>query len=166
MTVMSGSLPHFGLDELSHAAKILVACALAYSITWLLHLPEGYWCLITVIIVTHPDLPGTLTASRDRLVGTLIGAAVGAVAIAVHLRGIPTLPLYAVGMVPLAMLTAVWPSLRLSCITLTIVLLPSAEGMDFSRPMYRVLEILLGTVIATVVALPALLRRKQSAPTG
>jgi uncharacterized membrane protein YccC len=166
MTGMSGSLPHFGLDELSHAAKILVACALAYSITWLLHLPEGYWCLITVIIVTHPDLPGTLTASRDRLVGTLIGAAVGAIAIAVHLRGIPTLPLYAVGLVPLAILTAVWPSLRLSCITLTIVLLPSAEGTDFSRPMYRVLEILLGTAIATVVALPALLRRRQSAPTG
>ena len=66
---MSGSLPHFGLDELSHAVKILAACALAYSITRLFHLPEGYWCLITVIIVTHPDLPGTLSASRDRLIG-------------------------------------------------------------------------------------------------
>ena len=77
----------------------------------------------------------------------------------------PTLALYAAGMVPLAMLTAVWPSLRLSCVTLTIVLLPNAEGTDFSRPMYRVLEILLGTAVATVVALPELLRRRQPAPT-
>jgi uncharacterized membrane protein YccC len=163
---MSGSLPHFGLDELSHAAKILVACALAYGITWLLNLPEGYWCLITVIVVTHPDLPGTLNASRDRLVGTLIGAAVGALAIAGRLHGLPTLALYAAGLVPLAMLTAVWPSLRLSCVTLTIVLLPNPEGTDFSRPMNRVLEILLGTAVATVVALPELLRRRRSAPTG
>ena len=254
---MSGSLPHSGLAELRHAVKILAACALAYSITWSFHLPEGYWCLITVIIVTHPDLqgnrlkppllptvgetcavrrpgriltprkkartsrprsksskrfarnlhsapwpstppcflgaenladvppprsprhktktsqfkrlscpdlPGTVTTSRDRLVGSLIGAAVGA--IAAHLRGKPTLQLYAVELVPLAMLIAVWPSLRLSCITLTIVLLPSAEGTDFFRPMYCVLGTLLGTAVATLVAFPALLRRGQSAPTG
>jgi uncharacterized membrane protein YccC len=166
MMVMSGTLPHIGLAQLDHAARILAACALSYAITWLCNLPEGYWSLITVIVVTHPDLPATLTASRDRLVGTLIGAAVGAVAIVGRVHGVPTLPLYAAGLLPLALVTAVWPNLRLTCVTLTVVLLPPPQGADFSRPAYRVLENLLGTVIAAGVSLPALLRRGQSTPTG
>jgi uncharacterized membrane protein YccC len=163
---MSVNLPRIGLDQLDHAARILAACAVSYVTTSLLHLPEGYWALITVIVVTHPDLPATLTASRDRLVGTLIGAAVGAVAIVGRVHGMPILPLYAAGLVPLAILTAVRPNLRLTCVTLTVVLLPSPEGADFSRPAYRVLEILLGTMIAAGVSFPTLLRGRQSTTTG
>ena len=145
--------PLFGPAQLGHAARILAACALVYGTSRLLGLPEGYWSLITVVIVTQPDLPRTLTASRDRIVGTLIGAAVGVVAIAGRLHGLPTLPLYAAGLVPLALLTAAWPSLRLSCITLTIVFLAPAGGTAFALPMYRVVEIVLGTLAALIVSL-------------
>lgn len=143
----------FGAAQFAQAARILTACALAYGTARLIGLPEGYWALITVVVVTQPDLPHTLAASRTRIVGTVIGAAVGAAAIVGRLYGLPTLPLYAAGMVPLALLTAAWPTLRLSCITLTVVFLaPAGEGA-FLWPMDRVLEIVLGTLAALLVSL-------------
>ncbi len=149
---MRVTLPPFGPAQLGHAARILLACALAYGTSWLLGLPEGYWSLITVVIVTQPDLPGTVAASRNRFIGTLIGAAVGALAIVGRLHGLPALPLYVVGMVPLVLLTAAWQTLRLSCITLTIVVLAPAGGPTFTLPMQRVAEILIGTLAALLVS--------------
>jgi Fusaric acid resistance protein-like len=92
--------------------------------------------------------PSTVTAGRDRIIGTLIGAAVGAVAILGREHGLPKLPLYVVGLVPLVLLTAAWQSLRLSCITFTIVLLAPAAGSSFALPMIRVIEIVIGTLAA------------------
>lgn len=126
---------------------------LAFGVSWLLNLPEGYWSLITVVIVTQPDLPGTVSASRNRIIGTLIGAAVGALAIVGRLHGLPSLPLYAAGMVPLLLLTAAWQTLRLSCITFTIVVLAPAGGPSFLLPMQRVAEIIIGTLAALLVSL-------------
>ncbi len=150
---LSFLLPPFGPAQLGHAAHILAACALAYGASRLLGLPEGYWSLITVVIVTQPDLPGTIAASRNRVIGTLIGAAMGALAILGREHGLPTLPLYAVGLVPLVLLTAAWQSLRLSCITFTIVFLAPAGGSTFMLPMMRVVEIVIGTLAALLVSL-------------
>jgi uncharacterized membrane protein YccC len=146
-------LPPFGPAQLGHALRMLAACALAYSVSWLFRLPEVYWSLVTVVIVTHPDLPSTVTASRDRIIGTLIGAPAGALAIIGREHGLPTLPLYAVGLVPLVLLTAAWQSLRLSSITFTIVLLAPAGGSSFALPVLRVIEIVIGTLAALVISL-------------
>ena len=146
-------LPPFGPAQLGHALRMLAACALAYIVSWLFGLPEVYWSLVTVVIVTHPDLPSTVTAGRDRIIGTLIGAAVGALAILGREHGLPTLPLYVVGLVPLVLLTAAWQSLRLSCITFTIVFLAPAGGPSFALPMLRVIEIVIGTLAALLITL-------------
>jgi uncharacterized membrane protein YccC len=94
-----------------------------------------------------------VTASRDRVIGTLIGAAVGALAILGRGHGLSTLPLYVIGLVPLVLLTAAWESLRLSCITFTIVFLAPAGASSFALPMLRVVEIVIGTVAALVLSL-------------
>ena len=68
--------------------------------------------------------------------------------------GAPLPVMFWSALVPLAVVTAVWPYLRLSCITLIIaVLVPSPSGLSLTRPIDRVLEILLGTVAAIVVSL-------------
>lgn len=105
-----------------------------------------------MVVVTQPQFPQTLTAGRDRILGTLIGAAVAAPAIAGRLHGLPTLPLYVAGLVPLAFLTGMWPNLRLSCITLTILLLVPSGASSLLVPVHRVLEIVLGTVSALIVS--------------
>jgi uncharacterized membrane protein YccC len=115
-------------------------------------LPDGFWALITAVVVTQPALDATLTAGRDRILGTTIGALAGFVLIEGARFGIAVQPMFWAAMVPLAMLTAAWPNLRLSCVTLIVVVLVPSGGLSLARPFDRVLEILHGTVSAVVVA--------------
>ena len=75
------------------AVRIMAACGLAYGGSKLLGVPEGYWALITSIVVTQPVLDETLAAGRDRVLGTLIGAAVGLGVSEAARHGTPVIPL-------------------------------------------------------------------------
>jgi len=146
-------LPSFRKPNLHQAIRLLSACALACAVSTLFGLPEGYWSLITAVVVMQPDLSHTLRAGRDRVLATLLGAAFGVGLIALRETGLPTLPLFAAGLVPLACVTAVWPAMRLACTTLVIVLLIPAEGDPFARPLFRVLDILIGAVACITVSM-------------
>ncbi len=138
--------------RLWQAVRIVAACALAYVVTGLLALPEGYWSVITAIVVTQSDLGATLKAGRDRILGTMVGAAVGAVVIGLDAAGVLTLDeLFWLALVPLALLTAMRPNLRLSCVTLVVVVLVPAAS-TWHRPIDRVIEILVGSVASIVVS--------------
>ena len=131
--------------HLWQTVRILAACALAYVGARLIGLSEDYWALVTAVVVTQPALPETLAAGRDRALGTLIGALVGLVVIAAGQWGASTFALFWVALVPLAILTAIKPNLRLSCVTLVVVVLVPAPGNPFARPLERVLEISRGS---------------------
>src|SRR5277367_2813508 len=120
--------------HLWQAVRILAACALAYVAARLIGLSEFYWALVTAVGVTQPALPETLAAGRDRALGTLIGALAGLAVIAAGQWGASTFALFWVALVPLAILTAMKPTLRLSCVTLVIVVLVPAPGNPFARP--------------------------------
>ena len=106
--------------RLWQAIRIVGACALSYEVADLLGLSEGYWALITAIVVTQADLGSTLRAGRDRILGTIIGALVGAGVIGlVKFALLPPGPLFWAALAALAVLTAIKPSLRLSCVTRT-----------------------------------------------
>lgn len=144
-----------GWEQVKQAGRLLAACALAGGGTWLAGLPEGYWAVITAVVVMQTDLPQTLSAGRDRVVATLAGAAVALALIALREQGLPTLPLFAAGLVPLAVLAAVAPTLRLGCTTLVVVFLIPAGGDPYLRPLLRVLDILFGVVACLAVAVLA-----------
>src|SRR5277367_3748033 len=61
------------------ALKTAMAAGLCYWLAKLVGLQDGYWGSISAIIVLQSNVGSTVTASRDRLIGTLIGAAFGAV---------------------------------------------------------------------------------------
>jgi uncharacterized membrane protein YgaE (UPF0421/DUF939 family) len=73
--------------------------------------------------------------------------------------GMSSFILFWVALVPLAILTAVKPNLRLCCITLAIVVLVPATGTPYLRPLQRILEILIGTV-ASILVTAAVPRRE------
>jgi uncharacterized membrane protein YccC len=132
--------------------RIVAACAIAEIFSSLAGLKEGYWALVTAVVVTQPALDDTLTASKNRILGTLIGAAAGFVVLEAVQHGLPRAPLFWLALLPLAVLTAFQQSLRLSCITLIIVVLvPSSAGL-FARPLDRVFGILLGAAASILVA--------------
>ena len=127
--------------------------ALAYAAAAWAGLPDRFWAMVTVVVVTQPALDSTLSAGRDRVLGTLLGALAALGIILAARAGAPLLPMFWVALAPLAVVTAVWPTMRLSCVTLIIAVLVQPGGLSLIRPLDRVLEILLGTGAAVVVSL-------------
>ncbi len=138
--------------ELRQATRTLVSVFLSDLVAQALHLREPYWALITAVIVTQARISSTLEAGRDQIIGTLIGAVAGAAAIALFLVGLPRVPVFAVLLVPLALLAAFKPNLRLAGVTLVVVFLFPAQGGAFSRPVDRVLAILVGALVSLAVS--------------
>ena len=130
------------------AAKSALAATLCYWIATLAGLHDGYWGSITAIIVMQSNVGSTVTASRDRLVGTLIGAAFGAV---FSLPGVSLwtyVPAMLLAMVTCSLL-GLKNSSRLAGVTVTILMLVQQHGGSrWLLPLHRVLEVLLGIVIA------------------
>ena len=85
------------------------------------------------------------------MIATLIGAATGLGVLQAARSGMHSLPLFWAAMIPLSILGAVRPNLRLSLTTLVILVLVPSTGPVLSRPLDRILEILLGTLVAIAV---------------
>jgi uncharacterized membrane protein YccC len=146
------------------ATRTLAACALATEAAAFAGLKEPYWALITAVIVTQPFLDDTINAARTRIAGTLIGAAAGCLVLAGAQDGLSRPVLFWCAMVPLAVLTALKQSLRLSCITLAVVVLIPSQGQVFERPLDRVFGILLGAAASVIVTALVRVRREATTP--
>jgi uncharacterized membrane protein YccC len=157
MTVLSSIrdwLPaRFGRPEARRLARTLLGCALSYGAARLAALPEGYWALITtLVVVTQPSLTQAWGTARDQIIGAFIGGAVGMLGVIAMDHGAAPLAVFAVALIPLAALAAKRPALRLACVTLVIVvLIPAGGGPFFQRPLHRIFEILIGAASAFIV---------------
>jgi len=139
---------------LKHAARTAVAVILTESVVTWLGLPQGYWAVITVVIVMQANIGGSIKAGWARLAGTAVGAASGAVA---HLLGGDSLVSLGLAvMLTLSVCTLVRQlrnSMRVAGITVVIVLL--AGHGDESAPVIaltRFSEIAVGIIMALVVS--------------
>ena len=72
-----GFFPGSASGLLIHAAKTALAAALCWWMAMLFGLHDGYWGAISAIIVLQSNFGSTISASRDRILGTLIGALLG-----------------------------------------------------------------------------------------
>src|SRR5579871_2392798 len=112
---------------LIHAAKTALAAALCWWLAMRFGWRDGYWGSISAIIVLQSNVGATVSASRDRMLGTLIGAALG---FAFSLFGV--LPWNFI----LAVLTAIVVcgllglrnSSRLAGVTIAIIMLVQKDG--------------------------------------
>lgn len=143
--------------ELRLSARVTVAGVLTYAVVHALGLTQGFWAVLTAVIIMQGSVGGSLKAALDRLVGTMGGAAYGA-AVAAFIPHADTVRLglaLAVALAPLALVAALKPSFRVAPVTAIIVLLsPGAVPVSpFESALDRVLEIALGSVIGLAVAL-------------
>lgn len=136
---------------LIHAAKTALAASLCWWIALRFGLQDGYWGAISAIIVLQSNFGATISASRDRILGTLIGAALG---FTFSLFG--TLPWNYILAVLLAIilcgLLGLRNSSRLAGVTITIIMLVQKTGSHWLLALHRVGEVLLGIVVAIVVS--------------
>jgi uncharacterized membrane protein YccC len=146
--------------EWRHAIRVSCAVVAAYALATLLRLPQGYWAVFTAVIIVQSSLGATITASIERLMGTAVGAAVGAGAAMLHARW-PEAggPILAVTAALLAFLAAVRPAFKVAPITAVIMLIGTTTHMDpLVAAFLRVAEITVGNVVgiaATLLIFPA-----------
>jgi uncharacterized membrane protein YccC len=143
--------------ELRLALRTTLAGLITFALAHVLALPQGYWAVLTSVIIIQASVGSSLKASLDRLMATVAGAIWGvAVALAVPHGTLPLLgAALALALAPLAILAAFRPSFRLAPVTAIIMLL-SASGSQLGPLSYaidRVLEIALGCVIGLAVSL-------------
>ena len=146
--------------ELRHAIRVSVAVGVCFAISGLFRLPQGYWMVFTAVIVVQTSIGGTLAASRDRLVGTLVGGLVGVAA--TYLNAKTLLEEGAVLCLAIAVLSfaaAIRPGLKVAPITCAIVLIGQTKAMPpLEAATWRVVEIVLGSLVglaATLLIFPA-----------
>ncbi len=139
---------------LRHALRTAVAAVCTQLVVTALNLPQGYWAVVTAVIVMQANLGGSIKAAWTRLAGTAAGALFGA--LAAHIGG-PSLPaLGAAVLATLAFCTGVRPlreSSRVGAITVVIVILAGHPGVPaFVTGFDRFLEIAVGIVTALAVS--------------
>jgi hypothetical protein len=134
---------------LIHAAKTALAATFCWWLARHFGLHDGYWGAISAIIVLQSNFGATITASRDRLLGTIIGAVFG-------------FTFSMVGAIPWNYLLAVLSALvvcgllglrnssRLAGVTISIVMLVQTTGSHTTIALHRVGEVLLGIVVAVL----------------
>lgn len=132
------------------AAKTALAASLCWWIALRFGLHDGYWGSISAIIVLQSNVGATVNASRDRILGTLIGATLG---FSFSLFG--TLPWNFILAIAVAVvicgLLGLRNSSRLAGVTIAIVMLVQKSGSRWGLALDRVIEVIFGIVVALAV---------------
>src|SRR5579863_10553144 len=136
---------------LTDGGKTALAAALCWWLALRFGMHDGYWGAISAIIVLQSNFGATITASRDRILGTLIGAAFG---FGFSLFGV--LPwnfiLAVLSAVILCGLLGLRNSSRLAGVTISIVMLVQKGGSHWILALHRVEEVFLGILVAIAVS--------------
>jgi hypothetical protein len=136
---------------LLHAAKTALAAGLCWWLALRFGLHDGYWGAISAIIVLQSNFGSTITASRDRFLGTLIGAAFG-----FSFSLFWSLPwnyiLALIAAMTVCGLLGFRSSSRLAGVTITIVMLVQNASSHWVIALDRVSQVILGIVVALLVS--------------
>jgi uncharacterized membrane protein YgaE (UPF0421/DUF939 family) len=147
-------------EFVAHSARTAIAATLSLGVARVLRLPEAYWAPISALVVTQSTLGAAWTVSRQRVVGTALGALLGALLVP-HL-GSGTLvfgvSVFGIGIV-CAVLHLDKAAYRFAGITLAIVMLVVRASPAWVIAMHRFLEVSLGIAIA--LALTAVWRDRE-----
>lgn len=134
------------------AFKGALGASVAFAIGHALHTEQAFWAAISALAVTQPHYLDSRGAGRDRCIGTALGGIAGFVGLWLG----QSADLLTFAIVLAAVTVACWaanagPAARIAGITTAIVLLVPAEGPRWEIPLYRLGEVVLGTICALVV---------------
>ncbi|TVM32810.1 FUSC family protein [Oceanidesulfovibrio marinus] len=146
---------HWEPAQVRHALRVGVAAVLTYVIAEVTQMEEGYWAVISAIIVMHATMGRSLNAGWSRIIGTGIGASLSAIAVSI------------LGQTPLSLglaifltllvcgyLTYLHEAFRMACITAGIVILVGADQHHVAHTAFvRFVEISMGVSVAMVVSM-------------
>ncbi|MXO66780.1 FUSC family protein [Altericroceibacterium endophyticum] len=138
---------------LRQAARVMIACGMTYALIHVLALEQGFWAIVTVLIVMQGVSVGaTIGAATDRLIATIAGAVLGGAALLVTPQGMVATGISLVVVTGLCAFAAMRTSrLRVAGITAAIVMLTRTPEIPVTVFVVdRILEIGLGGVIGVI----------------
>lgn len=134
-----------------HALRFTVAIVFAFVLGTLFEIRNTYWILLTIIVIMRPNYGLTKERSKDRIIGTLIGAAV-AIGIVLLTQNVIVYGVLAIISLTLAF-SLVQQNYKSSAafVTINIVFVYSLINPDaFQVIQYRVIDTILGAGIAVI----------------
>jgi uncharacterized membrane protein YccC len=149
--------------EMHLGIRITVAGLVAFVLAELAQLPQSYWAVFTAVLVTQASVGGSLTAARDRLIGTIGGAAYSAVVAVLIPHSDPWMlgVALAVSLAPLAVLGSINPIFRVAPVTAVIMLLGTVGAQEgpILAALLRTAEVTFGGVVGLAVSVLVLPKR-------
>ena len=138
--------------EFVHAARTTIAAVSSLLIAHLFRLPEAYWAAIATLIVMQSTLGAAWAVSTERLAGTALGAATGAV-LARYVGS--SVAVFGAGVFELGALCAVLRiergAYRYAGITLVIVMLIARTQPPWIVAIHRFVEIAVGITVGLIL---------------
>ncbi len=163
MNAISTKIAAFWISRRAQArltARVTIAGVAAFALIHLLGLTQGYWVVLTAVLVVQSSVGGSLKAAIDRVIGTAGGAFYGAAVALVMPHGgfVETGAALAVGLAPTAFMAAYNPGFRIAPVTVVIVLLSATSGAGgiMHYAYARVGEIVLGSLLGLAISLTVL----------
>jgi len=137
------------------AIQTTIAACASYVAADAVGLSQGFWAVMTAILVTQANVGASLGLAIERLMGSLLGVVVGGVvAIALADAHEWRFAGLAVTVLVLAFFAARRPALRIACVTAAIVVLGDPSlGPPITSAETRMLGIVIGTVVAIATML-------------
>jgi|SRR5579864_821708 len=151
--VSSGTLWSRQSRNLKQGIKTGLAGAIAFAIYAGWNLPEGYWAVITALVVTQANLGASWKAALYRMIGSTAGA-ISAAALIPLIGSAPLRTGIALFLLAslFGYLTTLHPSFSAGGFTVAIILVFSSPQEHWQLAWYRVLYTLLGAFVAFAVS--------------
>lgn len=160
----------FSNKSLVYPFRILLGCSIVWWSLYYLHDSKKIWAVISVIVVTDPDIDTLRAGTISRIVNTLVGCITGIAFI--YIAGINFWSL--MGAITMSVLLSTsfknYPSSwKLAPSTVAIIMVPSIsinttwqEAMEVS--LARTAEVLYGTLVAFLLGITLSYIRKKYFP--
>ena len=159
LTTRPGALPTGGSQAwvswplVVNSARTATAAVVSLMVARLFRLPEAYWAPITTLVITQSSLGAALSVSCERFMGTVLGAAVGAI---VGSSFGPNMLIFGASVFVLGLLSAAANSnrnaFRFAGVTLAVVQLVPRVGSPWRIAFHRFAEVCIGLVVALILS--------------
>lgn len=134
-----------------HSLRISIAIVFAYVFGIFLNIHNTYWILLTIIVIMRPSYGLTRERSKDRVIGTFIGAVV-AIGIVLITQNVVVYSVLAIVSLILA-ISLMQQNYKSAAIfiTISIIFVYSLTNSDaFEVIQYRIIDTIIGAIIAVI----------------
>jgi len=133
---------------LVHSVRTGIGTAASLAVARVLRMPEAYWAAVTTLIVMQSTLGAAWDVSKQRLIGTALGAGVGGLLANYWHPGIIGFgaAIFGLGLI-CALLRLDRSAYRFAGITLTLVMLAARGEPPWLIGVHRFVEVSLGIAV-------------------